>query len=126
MVLPSVPLQTGGPALEHLGKTRPKPARMQRGRSSKKPSIQPAVSDANSTPPVTDPVSPTVAAPAAKVALKPPPAVVEKKRQSSEVRTISYVVMSFHYCTFSCKKEIYQGGCKGRKPKKWSFNNRNG
>lgn len=28
--LPSTPLDTDGPALQHLGKTRPKPARMQR------------------------------------------------------------------------------------------------
>jgi len=39
--LPTQPLASEGPALQHLGKTRPKPARMQRGkgRATIKPTI---------------------------------------------------------------------------------------
>ena len=39
--LPSEPLASEGPALQHLGKTRPKPARMQRGGRSR-PTIKPS------------------------------------------------------------------------------------
>ncbi len=39
--LPSEPLVSVGPALQHLGKTRPKPARMQRGGKSR-PSVKPS------------------------------------------------------------------------------------
>ena len=43
VALPTDPLETDGPSLEHLGKTRPKPARLQRGgrRVTVKPAMQP-------------------------------------------------------------------------------------
>ena len=51
VVLPTNPLETDGPALLHLGKTRPKPARLQRGdrKPSAKPSI-PSVEEATDAP----------------------------------------------------------------------------
>ena len=80
--LPSVPLVTEGPAMQHLGKTRPKPARMQRGRPpSKKPSslsTEPTTSE-NSTEAI-DSQIPDSIPPQPKVAMKPPsPQIAEKK-----------------------------------------------
>ena len=50
-MLPTNPLETDGPALQHLGKTRPKPARLHRGgrQPSVKPSI-PSVEEATDAP----------------------------------------------------------------------------
>lgn len=54
--LPSTPLDTDGPALEHLGKSRPKPARMQRstrrggGPPPSKPSALAAAAIAETVP----------------------------------------------------------------------------
>lgn len=93
--LPSIPLETGGPALQHLGKTRPKPARMQRGRQSTRPPTYPVnPASADSTPPAPESTPPSDSTPhQVKVAMKPPsPQVAQKMiQQLLEVSDITII-----------------------------------
>ena len=74
--LPTVPLATEGPSLQHLGKTRPKPARVHRSRPSIKPSNQSQDKGTeNNEPPPTEqpPSSPTPPNSRASIRIPPPP-----------------------------------------------------
>lgn len=103
--LPSVPLATEGPALQHLGKTRPKPARVQRTvRSSAKRSAPEEASDtATTTTTASDAAPEKTATPdptPAKVAIKPPP-VLEKKKKTEEVSNNDAEVLHIILTTYS-------------------------
>ena len=103
--LPSIPLKMTGPALQHLGKGRPKPARMQRSRPTRNTSSQPApntgpeINTAPEGPSTTPPLSPrspkTPLSPTPLAAMKPrasiikmPPPPKAKPSKEDEVRSV--------------------------------------